>query len=406
LLKDFQVATSVSSCRPVWHGLVLGWVFFGGTAGSALADFFSFKHLGEKKLLHGNPLAQYADGVLLVEGPDLQHYAIEPADLLDWKDKGKAVKPWGKDQLRAELKKSFGADFYVQMTSHYAIVYNTDVAFARQAGTLLERTYSVFRSTFANRGAFAFEDLRQPLVAVVLKSREEYLTATKEELGQTLAWSAGMYAQNTNRFYMYDAYEGNLEQRKSVALTNVRGASSLGGSGLDRESIEVIVHEGTHQLAFNFGIHDRHAHTPVWFIEGLATYFEAADPKSAEGWARAGNINPHRLGHLQSIFGSMPKGILNELATRDQLFYDTKTNGDAYSLSWALTYYLMKTKGTAYIRYLRIMKARGLMPMDERSRLEDFRKAFGTTPAGLEDDFRRYMVGVFAAQAKGSVSGR
>jgi hypothetical protein len=163
----------------------------------APADFFAFKHLGEKKLLHGNPLAQYADGVLLVEGPDLQHYTIEPSDLLDWKDKGKAVKPWGKDQLRTELKRSFGNDFYVQMTSHYAIVYNTDVAFARQAGTLLERTYSVFRATFANRGAFQFEDLRQPLVAVVLKSRQEYLDATKEELGQTLAWSAGMYAPNT-----------------------------------------------------------------------------------------------------------------------------------------------------------------------------------------------------------------
>lgn len=372
----------------------------------AWGDLFTFEHLGQKKILRANPLAKYADGVLLIEGPDFQHYSIDEASLLDWKEQGKPIKPWGKDQLRLELKKEFGADFYIQMTSHYALVYNTDVAFARQAGTILERTYAVFRATFANRGAFQFEELRQPLVAVILRSKQEYLEATKEELGQSLAWSAGLYAQNTNRFYMFDAFEGDLEGRKSVALTNVRGASLQGGSGLDRESIEVIVHEGTHQLAFNLGIHSRHAYNPVWLVEGLATYFEAADPKSAEGWARAGNINPHRLAHLQSIFGSLPKGVLDQLVTNDELFYNTQTNGDAYSLSWALTYYLMKSKGTAYIRYVRTVKSRGLAPVDAKGRLGDFKKSFGTTPAGIEDDFKRYMVGVFAAQAKGSVSGR
>lgn len=37
----------------------------------------------------------------------------------------------------------------------------------------------------------------------------------------------------------------------------------------------VIMHEATHQLAFNVGIHQRLSQTPLWVAEGLASLFEA-----------------------------------------------------------------------------------------------------------------------------------
>jgi hypothetical protein len=337
---------------------------------------------------------------MLLEGPDFQHYFIRPGDLLDWRHKKTAVRPWSRDQLRAELKKEFGGGFYVEMTSHYAIVFNCDTALAQQAGTLLERAYSVFRAYFGNKGAFQFDNLRQPLVAVILKSKAEYLQATKEELGSTLAWSAGMYAPNTNRFYLYDANEGRTTGGPQIAMTPLRGASARGRSPLDQDMVTVIIHEGTHQLAFNFGIHVRHGFHPVWLVEGLATYFEAADAKSVEGWSRAGQLNPHRLAHLATILPKLKKGFLHRLTTNDELFYNTSTNGDAYALSWALTYYLMRAKQTSYIRYVRAVQARGLNPVDEKERLEDFRRGFQTTPTGLEDDFKRYMVGIIASASR------
>lgn len=356
----------------------------------ATADTLTFRHFGEKVTRPGTVKAKYQDGTILLEGLDTQLYVIPPGEVIEWQNKKSPLKPWSREQLRAALKKEYGGDFAVQLTSHYAIVYDCDPALAEQAATLLERAYAVFRARFAHRGAFAFDDLSQPLIAVIFKSRKEYLEATKEDLGSTLGWSAGMYAQTTNRFYMFDASEGSLNRKAEV----VTGGKTRKASSLDAASIEVIVHEGTHQLAFNFGIHTRRAANPVWFVEGLATYFEASDTDSAEGWSRAGELNPGRLAQFQGIMDRLPKGFLDTLVTRDQLFQDPSTNGKAYAEAWALTYFLTRTKQTGYIRYVRAIQAHGLMPYGAKERLEDFKKAFGTTPSGMETEFRRYMSGL------------
>jgi len=356
----------------------------------ATADTLTFRHLGDKVTRPGTVTTKYQDGTVLLEGLDTQLYLIPPSDIIDWQNKKTPLKPWSREQLRAALRKEYGGDFAVQLTSHYAIVYDCDPALAEQAATLLERAYAVFRARFAHRGAFVFEDLRQPLIAIIFKSRREYLDATKQDLGSTLGWSAGLYAQTTNRFYMFDASEGAFNRKAEV----VTGGKTRKASSLDGASIEVIVHEGTHQLAFNFGIHTRRAANPVWFVEGLATYFEASDADSAEGWSRAGELNPGRLAQFQSIMEKLPKGFLDTLVTRDQLFHDPSTNGNAYAEAWALTYFLMRTKQTGYVRYVRANQAHGLMPFGAKERLEDFKKAFGTTPSGMEVEFRRYMAGI------------
>ena len=38
-----------------------------------------------------------------------------------------------------------------------------------------------------------------------------------------------------------------------------------------------IVHEATHQIAFNCGMQQRYADIPLWLCEGMAVYFEAPD---------------------------------------------------------------------------------------------------------------------------------
>src|SRR5690606_26419230 len=39
-------------------------------------------------------------------------------------------------------------------------------------------------------------------------------------------------------------------------------------------SRDTLIHEATHQLAFNLGLHSRLGETPRWVVEGLAMLFE------------------------------------------------------------------------------------------------------------------------------------
>lgn len=366
------------------------------------ADSITFRQQGKPKTVKGTVLAQYSDGSLLMEGPDTQHYWIPSDDLVDWKEKGTKPQPLTKAQLRNQLQQEFGRNFHVNETNHYMIIYNCDTTLARQAGTLLERAYNAFRGHFASKGAFRFENLKQPLVAVIFKTRKEYLEATKNQLGATLTWSAGMYSPLTNRFYMFDAFEGNLARQTTIPINSANGATRQ-GSPTDPRNVELVIHEGTHQLAFNFGIHSRHANNPVWLVEGLATYFEAADETAKEGWKRAGEVNPYRLAEFARILPSLEPGFLDKLVTNDRLYSEGNV-GEAYAEGWALTYYLMRVKQTSYIRYLRAVQARGLAPYPSEDRLADFKSAFGTTPKKMEDDFRRYMAGVLLSEMKKSAA--
>ncbi len=97
---------------------------------------------------------------------------------------------------------------------------------------------------------------------------------------------------------------------------------------------DTIVHETTHQVAFNTGLHSRIGQTPKWVIEGLATMFEApgirdsqksSSPKSRINRSRyvwfgnymqsrrkphsladfVGDGRPLRFGHARRLLGRL-----------------------------------------------------------------------------------------------------
>src|SRR4029079_18377404 len=59
--------------------------------------------------------------------------------------------------------------------------------------------------------------------------------------------------------------------------------------------VATIVHEATHQIAFNSGLQTRYADLPLWLLEGMAVYFEAPDLDSSRGWTGIGKVNYPRL---------------------------------------------------------------------------------------------------------------
>ena len=69
--------------------------------------------------------------------------------------------------------------------------------------------------------------------------------------------------------------------------------------------VATVVHEATHQMAFNCGLHARLAPVPVWVSEGIATYFETPDLRSRTGWRGIGGVNQSMNNNYQMTQMSM-----------------------------------------------------------------------------------------------------
>jgi hypothetical protein len=150
-----------------------------------------------------------------------------------------------------------------------------------------------------------------------------------------------------------------------------------------------IVHETTHQVAFNTGLHSRIGQTPKWVIEGLATMFEAPgihDSKSAAAMTR---INRSRYLWFENYLKSrrLPHSLKDFVATDD--LYASATL-DAYAEGWALTFFLAETRHGSYGRYLKSLVARNpLLVYTGEERVADFRKSFGNLKS-LEAEYVRF----------------
>jgi hypothetical protein len=156
-------------------------------------------------------------------------------------------------------------------------------------------------------------------------------------------------------------------------------------------TVATVVHEATHQMAFNCGLHTRYADIPVWVSEGIAMYFETPDLKSASGWTTIGGVNRTRLAGFKSYLADRPAESLKSLLVNDNRFRNTKQAIDAYGEAWALTYHLMNNQRTQkqFIDYLKLLaKKERLAFAKPEERLREFEAAFGET-AKLDDVFVR-----------------
>jgi hypothetical protein len=157
-------------------------------------------------------------------------------------------------------------------------------------------------------------------------------------------------------------------------------------------TVATIVHEATHQIAFNCGLHTRFSDCPTWFSEGIATYFETPDLSSSRGWRNIGGINIPRLRQFADYLRRRPANSLVVLLTKDDRLRDPNSAEDAYAEAWALTYFLIRQHPQQYIAYLRILSAKQPLHWDDdKTRLVDFQQAFGEDLSALDREFVRYM---------------
>jgi hypothetical protein len=257
-------------------------------------------------------------------------------------------------------------------------------------GALFERLYGAFTNYWSRRG-FELHDPEFPLVVVVFGQRPAYTAHARGELGGGADSIVGYYSLRTNRVTMFDltgieALGGLGHRRPTGAQIN----QLLNQPGAEK-AVATIIHEATHQIAYNCGLHTRFADIPLWVSEGLAVYFETPDLSSSKGWRTIGALHPERLARFRQYLPSRGSGSLESLVSDDARFRNARTALDAYAEAWALNYFLIRQRPREYVEYVRKLAAKQRLAWDKpEQRVAEFRAAFGELDQ-VDREFLRYF---------------
>jgi hypothetical protein len=353
-------------------------------------DYVTVRQNGKTTELAGKVQVEAEDGGVLLLTPDAALWPIPKEELVTRRQDDNPFQPLPRDQLTAQLIKQLPAGFKVHHTRHYLICYNTSPAYAQWVGSLYERLFAAFHNYWDRRG-FALQEPQFPLVALVFDSRDSYAEFARPEVGEAARSMIGYYSLKSNRMIMYDLT--GVEELKVAGDRNsaARINQILSQRGAER-TVATIVHEATHQLAFNSGLQVRYADIPFWVSEGIAIYFETPDLTSSKGWRTIGGVNRVNLTNFQKFIRTRPAGALETLLADDKRFRDPATQAAAYAEAWALTFFLLQTRKDDYVKYLQAMAEQTpLVEQTAEERVARFKKFFGDDLTALDAEFLRYM---------------
>lgn len=344
-----------------------------------------------EEIVSGRVMVTAEDGGLLVQTPDGTLVSIEPKNIVSRREDAEPFRQMGRDELARHMLAELPSGFEAHSTSHYLICHNTSREYANWCGALFERLYKAFTNFWSRKGIKLHEP-EFPLVAVIFNSRESYTKFSESELGKFSDEMIGYYSFRTNRVTMYDLT--GIETLRAPG--DRRSTSAQINLILSRPEAErvvaTIIHEATHQIAFNSGLQTRFADIPLWMSEGIAVYFEAPDLSSAKGWRNVGGVNEIRLERFREYLGRRSSTSLKSLIADDKRFRNGETALDAYAEAWALNYYLIRHRPRQYVAYLKMLAEKPPLVWDDpQERLREFQAAFGENLGALDADFLRQM---------------
>ena len=345
---------------------------------------------GEQQTVAGRILVEAQDGGVLLESADGVEWAIEGAAVLNRKRTKAPFAPLTSAEIGEELLIRLPPGFRVHTTPHYVVCYNTSREYAEWTSSLFERLYKAFTSYWKRQGL----DVREPefpLVVIAFADRSSYEAAARDDLGDAVRNIVGYYNLKTNQVNMYDLTgaesvrgPGNRRgsQREITQMLSQRAAVPL---------VATIVHEATHQIAFNCGLQTRLSDIPLWLCEGMAVYFEAPDLSSSRGWRGIGRVNYPRLATFRRNLPNWQRDSLLTLLADNQRFRDPKTAVAAYADAWALNYFLIKYRAEEYAAYLKMLAEKPPLEEDNPdTRLAEFKAHFGDLRT-MEREFLKQM---------------
>ncbi len=266
-----------------------------------------------------------------------------------------------REQLRRELP-----GYEISGSTHYLVVGSHGRS--QSYSTLFEEMYRQVEQFYRVRG-FRTRAPETVLAAIVFGSHDEFVEYCRRDDVPSPATLRGYYSYRSNRVVLFD---------------DPRFASSTSST---------IVHEATHQVGHNIGIHSRLGGTPTWILEGLATVLEAPGMRTGQKKVSSeSRYNSERLNWYRTEYARRRQpGDVARMVASDEPFQ--KQTLDAYSNAWALTYFMSENPArtrqfASYIHKLENRESTG--PATSEERLKDFQAAFGDI-ARLEVEFLRFM---------------
>ena len=343
-------------------------------------DIVTYQHGDQEATLKGTLVATPSLDTLVLMTADSHYHPIDKQSVLQHTSDTSPFKYDDKDVLSRRLQQEFGSQFHVQSSAHYLICSSAPAVHTNRCTAALERLFKGFFAFWKNRGLPLSHSPNQ-LVVVLHADAEIYQQHGRDELGDAVSSVHGYYSQKTNRVNLLAT---DVAQRNGIS----GGANGF----LAARVMATVIHEATHQLSYNSGLQTRLAPHPLWFSEGLAVFFEPPNLKTQTGYQPIGSISPLHLGTYRaaSRVGKIMK--LEELVSHDRAFRESATIRMAYAQSWALTYFLVRTRREEFLTYLQIQGAKqSLSAYSPEGRLRDFETAFDGTMRELQREFQRYM---------------
>jgi hypothetical protein len=338
----------------------------------------------------GRVVIEAADGGLMLQSDDGVLWIIDAGETQSRKRLDTPFIPVTPKKMGERLLAELPAGFRVHITPHYVVCYNTSRPYAQWTSSLLERLYKAFTGYWKNQGL----ELREPefpLPVLVFADRESYDQASRTDLPDGVGSIVGFYSLRSNRVNMFDLSGLEAIRTASGRRGSMREINQMLSQPAAVPLVATIVHEATHQIAFNCGLQTRFADIPLWLCEGMAVYFEAPDLTSTRGWRGIGRINYPRLATFHDNLGRWQEGSLTRLLADSRVLRDPQTAADAYADAWALNYYLIKYEPEAYRAYLKMLAEKPpLVEDDAEERLAEFRQHFGDVRE-LEQKFLKQM---------------
>jgi hypothetical protein len=323
-----------------------------------------------------------------------------------------------RDEPLTELKDFVDRDaMQVASSTHYVMLHDTGSTKAGRGKLtrsdkrleLLETVYESYFMKFALDGIL-LEPPQERMKVVLFGEEKDYLSFSTQ-LDASLGSALGYWSPKNNIAVFFDqGTTQRMKALKSMSEELQRQKVRARGTVVSKETahlantldllvkiireeddIEVVSHEATHQLAGNTGLMPRDKIAMRWAHEGLASYFETS---SDAGWGGIGAVNQGRLKGYRRV-SSDPERAPVELLVSDILF-DKASNGretsDAYGQAWALTHFLMETRGEKLVDYYRKISeiSEGEEGIRRSELVDQFKESFGDLTL-LQTQWHQYM---------------
>lgn len=346
----------------------------------------------------GRVLIEDSLGNRFFETVDGGRYLIAADDVLRVESDDEPFAPATAEELGERLLEELPDGWRLHTTPHYAIVYDTSREYAEWTSSLMEGLYAALVRYWKQQG-LELEEAQFPLPIVVHRSAADYRAASAADgVGGA---AVGYYNLKSNRVRMFDL-TGSDELRAAgsgVRRGSRREITRMLSAPAAEPLVSTIIHEATHQVCFNTGLMPRLADLPLWYVEGMAVYFEAPGSIGSRGWSGVGRVNRRRLVTFLQHLNKWGDGSIASLVASDARLRDQRSAGVAYADAWALNYYLIHKRRAQYVEYVETMQQREPLkgaPAGEsaaeaaRRRMKVFTEHFGD-PAELQQEMLQAM---------------